>query len=764
MRNRIRCHSDFPPFSSPHAGGLPSPGTIRASGPGESFPASPSRIALRALSLISLLLLASSGCRSAEEPAQSAALPPDAPLVPADAESFEEYMKQGLAMVEVPDLRFALDDDVFVAPASDAIPTALAASGSETAGVSFSSTNLQTVGVDEADRIKFDGEFLYVARSPELDYSWPEPLPGPDPIPPPPLLPADPIPTIEFDTRFLYPETRVIAPARVMVYRTSQEPASAEPIGSIEIEGPVEIRGLVTLGPSADAPPLLVVIATEGNEFYGGVVDFWNPWFHNAGKLHVHVFDVEDPSEPIRLLNWRFEGTALAIRRVGKRLILVSSFAPYLRTLAENTEPDARDRLIADARVEDLLPRSWLGGVEESEPLVAAERCFVPVDETLSPEHRPTHFRPILATIASLNLRNLDDRITVCTAGPVDRIFSSTRSLYLAATRSGAGSHSGEVGTIVHKFGYTDAGPRFRGSAEVPGRPAGSQPGFGLGENAETFGILTTESGSGSDGAFRERHRLTLLREDPDDELRLVETAHLPNASNPEPIGKPDERVYGVRFVADRVYVVTFRRIDPLYVIDISDAFAPFVAGELELPGFSDFLQPLGNELLLGVGMASIAGGDGFDLFQGVKVELFDISDPSAPSSLDSLEIGKRGSGSSARNDHQAVNWLAGGENDFRVVVPVAVHEESRAGDPADPRTHYGWSHTGLQLIEVDGLRGRLVHIGEVSGARLDDTDPASSGTYGDRARIQGEAVHYIHDGQVWSASWSDPEGALGPQ
>jgi hypothetical protein len=294
----------------------------------------------------------------------------------------------------------------------------------------------------------------------------------------------------------------------------------------------------------------------------------------------------------------------------------------------------------------------------------------------------------------------------------------------------------------------------------VPGRPAGSQPSFGLGEHEGSLGILTSETGLDPGGSLRDQHRLTLLRESSGDLLRLVESAHLPSESEPAPIGKPGEQVYGVRFVGERVYVVTFRCIDPLYVIDIADDEAPFIAGELTLPGFSDYLQPVGSDLLLGVGMAAIPGPNGTDWFQGVKVELFDVGDPSDLASLGSVEIGKRGSSTTARTDHQAVNWLDLGGDRYRVTVPV--HEEGPGGPP--PTTWYGWSRTALQLFEVDAEAGLLAHAGEVVVEDFDSDPSAWSTTYGDRARLQGEAVHYIHGGEVWSAPWSRPEDVVGPQ
>jgi len=704
----------------------------------------------RAAVFFGLLLLAGlAGCGGtdpADDPATAAqALPEDAPLVPADSSAFEAYMRSALTATPEPTLRIALDFDL--APVASF-------EGAEDGSGSFSTTNLQTRGVDEADTVRFDGEHLYVARPAALRYHWPTPEPRPLPLPPlviePGLLPADRV-----DATFLDPEIEVVEPAQVAIYAADDDPASATPVGALELPGPVEIRGLLTVPAEDGDPPLLVVVATENSWVTHGALDFWDPWYHSGGVVHVRVYDVTDPLDAQELLAWRYEGVPLATRRVGDRLILVGTFAPYLRTLAGVADPLEREALVAGAALEDLLPRSWPDDGEDAEPLVSPERCFVPVledDGSLRPElHRPT-----LATISTLDLRELAERVTVCAAGPVERILATTRSVYLASTDYRYPAST----TVVHKFGLLDFGPRFLGSARVPGRPAGSQPSFGLGEHGDTLGILTSERVEDTGGGLRERNRLTLLREGTGALLRLVESAHLPSEEQPAAIGKPGEQVYGVRFVGDRVYVVTFRRIDPLYVIDIADPRAPFIAGELELPGFSDYLQPLGGELLLGVGMASVPSGDGFDWFQGVKVELFDVSNPSKPASLDVVEIGRRGSGTSARNDHQAVNWLDLGDGLYRVAVPVSVHDGPDVGDPT---VWHPWSRTALQLFEVDAQARDLHHVGEVVAEEAGSDAPWTS-TRGDRARIQGDALHYVHDTVVWSAPWSAPGEVVGPQ
>ncbi len=106
------------------------------------------------------------------------------------------------------------------------------------------------------------------------------------------------------------------------------------------------------------------------------------------------------------------------------------------------------------------------------------------------------------------------------------------------------------------------------------------------------------------------------------------------------------ERLYATRFDGDRGYFVTFHQIDPLWVIDLSDATALKVAGHLEIPGFSTYIRPLGDRLLT----------MGVDSTQGwrVAVQLFDVSDPARPALLSKVPLGEDSSWSEANNDEKA--------------------------------------------------------------------------------------------------------------
>ena len=132
-----------------------------------------------------------------------------------------------------------------------------------------------------------------------------------------------------------------------------------------------------------------------------------------------------------------------------------------------------------------------------------------------------------------------------------------------------------------------------------------------------------------------------------------------------------NEDIYAVRYIADKAYVVTFRRTDPLYVIDLSDPTDPTTEGELKITGYSAYLHPVGEDLLLGVGREATTTGR----VTGAKVSLFDVSDPSDPRTLDSLVL--EGGSSEVEWDARAFLWWA---PEDLAVVPISEWENKFTG------------------------------------------------------------------------------------
>ncbi len=253
------------------------------------------------------------------------------------------------------------------------------------------------------------------------------------------------------------------------------------------------------------------------------------------------------------------------------------------------------------------------------------------------------------------------------------------------------------------------------------------------------------------------RHHLTVLRESADG-TKLEQIAQLPNNARPARIGKPDENIFSARFVGDRAYVVTFRVIDPLYVIDLRNPEDPQITGELEIPGFSTLLQPVGENLLLGVGQEVPATGE--NIIQGVKLALFDVGNIAQPVSLGEVIIGKRGSYSPALGNHHSLTLLEV-DGRYRAAIPIERHASGvdLSEGVEEEFAYYSWSDSGLYLFDVDPVAGTLSQAETVIVDEATTDQPFSNfGIYNGRSVLHDEAVFFVNDGSVWSSLWGQDQ------
>jgi uncharacterized secreted protein with C-terminal beta-propeller domain len=216
-----------------------------------------------------------------------------------------------------------------------------------------------------------------------------------------------------------------------------------------------------------------------------------------------------------------------------------------------------------------------------------------------------------------------------------DTVYASQTSLYVATQRWEDGLLGG-ANSSIHRFDTSNPDrTRYGASGAVPGTLLNQ---FALSEHR---GVLRAATTVGF-GAEAESRVTTLDRRD----------GHLVRRGDVGGLGR-GERIYAVRFFGDVGYVVTFRQVDPLYTLDLSDPDRPRVAGELKIPGYSAYLHPVGGDLLLGVGQEATAEGR----LRGLQLSLFDVSDPARPARLQQARLGDRWSHSAAEWDHHAFLW-----------------------------------------------------------------------------------------------------------
>ena len=385
----------------------------------------------------------------------------------------------------------------------------------------------------------------------------------------------------------------------------------------------------------------------------------------------VSLYDVSDPTNPSLLRRSHLEGNAVATRSIDgvARLVITTSFdqrLPFVQPnqfgLDEESALERNKQIIAESSVEDWLPR-WFDE--------AGDGSFGPMSPVLPCETvaAPGEFAGLgLTWIGSIDV--LGDGTPVGSAGIVstgDTVYASTDNLYIATqnwdwqwggpvpmpvdaeTTVAPVEDPGPPPTLIHQFGLgagTDA--TYVASGAVEGRLLNQ---FAMSEYNGDLRVATTTDNWGNFGDQSES-TVFVLRPNGTD---------LEQISSISGLGK-GEQIQSVRFIDNVGYVVTFRQIDPLYVIDLSDPANPVLDGELKIPGYSAYLHPVGDGLLLGVGQDATEEGR----TTGTQLSLFDVSDPTSPQRISTLPIGGQ---SEVEWDHKAFLYW---QPDGSIVLPVS--------------------------------------------------------------------------------------------
>jgi uncharacterized secreted protein with C-terminal beta-propeller domain len=253
--------------------------------------------------------------------------------------------------------------------------------------------------------------------------------------------------------------------------------------------------------------------------------------------------------------------------------------------------------------------------------------------------------------------------------------------------------------TIVHKIAIANGRVEYVASGEVPGRVLNQ---FSMDEFDGYFRVATTTGRVLGRGIQNSANHIYILNEG----LEMVGAV--------EDLA-PGERIYSARFMGKRAYLVTFQKVDPLFVIDLSNPKQPKILGKLKIPGYSDYLHPYDENHIIGLGKETVEAEEGnFAWYQGLKLALFDVTDVEKPKEISKVVIGDRGTDSAALHDHKA--FLFSKEKNL-LVIPVLLAEIDFEKYPQDlPQwTHGEYVWQGVYVFDItieEGIRlkGRISH------------------------------------------------------
>ncbi len=401
-------------------------------------------------------------------------------------------------------------------------------------------------------------------------------------------------------------------------------------------------------------------------------------------KTTLTEIDVASPARMRVVRSMELDGGYLTARLVAStaRIVVASSPITEFPLLPVNRAGAvARNRnLIRGASAARWLPdytvRNARGAVTRKGTLVGCRDVL-----------RPRPFSGLgLVTVLTVDLeRGLEPVDSDALAADARMVYASPSSLYLATSEMRAVTPRAGVtsaGTGLHKFDISSPDEtRYRASGRVPGMLLDQ---WSLSERNGILRVASTSVPVQTGGAATESETsVTTFAERGGSLVPLGRTGGLGRG----------ERVQAVRFVGDAGYIVTFKQVDPLFTVDLSNPARPVVRGKLELRGYSAYLHPLGDGRLLGIGQDATETGRTV----GTLASLFDVSDPSHPRRLDSLTLGQ--TRSQAEEDHHAFLWWP---RTRLAVIPIQTYLD---------RPFIG--ALGLQIGRAQiSEAGRLVHPG----------------------------------------------------
>ena len=442
----------------------------------------------------------------------------------------------------------------------------------------YTKTNIQVEGVDEADIVKTDGNYIYY-----------------------------------------------IANRKVYIVNV-QTPKNPKIESVLEYEEKIIPREMYI----NDNKMVLILDKSDVNEIYSGNSTISYDVAVSNVETQIITYDIRNKNSVIEKRKIEVDGRYLSSRMINEDVYVITNKYIY-KTNEEVTLPkymdSAKDNIKHDVSVENML--------------------YVP--ETKSNNY-------LIITGFSLNNNKEANIKTVLGAG--QEIYCTEDSLYITSmgyaeneweTVNEKGEKKVATNSLISRRYYTNI-YKFKlektnvistAIGKVSGRPLNQ---FSMGEYEGNFGIATTENIWQNKSNNEIKNTLYILNEN------LEQIGILENISD-------GENLYAVRFMGDKAYMVTFKQVDPLFVIDISKPTEPKILGELKIPGFSSYLHPYDETHLIGIGQDVEVQQTKYGertVTKGVKVSLFDISDYTNPKEVQSLVINEK-SYSDASYDHKAV-------------------------------------------------------------------------------------------------------------
>lgn len=500
----------------------------------------------------------------------------------------------------------------------------------------YSKTNVQVEGVDEADIVKTDGNYIYYISSEKIV-----------------IVDAKNSNDLKIVSEIKYEEDNF--------YPTE-----------------LYING-----------NKLIVIGENGRYSYRKLVEVDNAYSYiNKTSTIAKIYNIKDKNNAKLEREIQIKGNYLSSRMIGDNIYLIANEYIYAYLF--------RNKEISDIDENSLKPMYKDTAVSNEEKSIAYNDIYY------FPDSEDTSY----LIIAGFNVNNNEEVNIKTYLGAGEDIYSSQDNLYITRVKyeykdsklfDDYDSH--EINTYIYKFKLENSKVRYINAGSVPGKVLNQ---FSMDEKDEYFRIATTDSENWR--SETNTNNLYVL----DENLKIV--------GKLEGLAK-GEKIYSVRFMGNRAYMVTFVQTDPLFVIDLSKPEKPTVLGELKIPGYSKYLHPYDETHIIGFGENTKTNKYGGVVTDGMKMALFDVSDPNSPKELYSVDIGDKGTYSEILNNHKAL--LFSKEKNI-IAFPISISEE---GERRSKLKFQGAIVYGLDLEKGFTLKGNIAHMEIKDGYKSYDSE-----------------------------------------
>jgi uncharacterized secreted protein with C-terminal beta-propeller domain len=543
----------------------------------------------------------------------------------------------------------------------------------------YSTTNVQEQGVDEADFIKNDGSYIYLLGGNEFMIlkAWP----------------ADQTSVLSSFNIEGQPHQIYVAGDRALVY---------------------------SFLPTNSTSPI--------TDCYSGMIsDCYSP---TIGDLKITVLDIKDRNNPVLVRELFLSGSYVNSRRINSAVYTVLTFPgitfdglsywPEELNQCGETVNELQARLAFAgliAKNEQIINSmsftDWLPAIKDRRILADGSSAT----DTDLIGNCQDFYDPLEAQgqgflgILALNMVKESKPQLTSIIGNQGVVYASTDNLYVASSTYSyyywMENYADIEKTVIHKFSLASdiAKVDYAASGQVEGRVLNQ---FSLGEWEGYLRVATTTGYSPSPNAYNSAFVLGQK------EQKLETVGAVTGIA-------PSEDIRSSRFFGKRGFIVTFKKTDPLFALDLSDPTNPKIAGELKIPGFSTYIHPMGENHLLTIGFNASDQGE-FAWFTGLRMQIFDVTDLANPILDHYLDIGTRGSSSEATANHLAFNYFAPKN---LLALPMVICE----GGDLDGGYGVTTSFDGLMVFDVtvsDGFNLR----GGVSHQLADSTDYSYCGSW----------------------------------